>query len=114
MSSPFPLFPESASSLSGDVDLLFVVWSVISIFFTALIAGLILYFMVRYRRRYTRGNRQLAQLFPTLPGHDVKRYRGATKELLSRPSRWPAAFSTAGWNPWPMTNTTLASWISST
>jgi cytochrome c oxidase subunit II len=52
MSSPFPLFPDSASSLSGDVDLLFVVWSVISLFFTVLIAGLILYFMVRYRRRH--------------------------------------------------------------
>lgn len=51
MSSPFPLFPDSASALSGDVDLLFVVWCVISIFFTLLIAGLIVYFMARYRRR---------------------------------------------------------------
>ena len=52
--------------------------------------------MVRYRRRYTRGNRQLSELFPTLPDHDVKRYRGATKELLSRPSRWPAAATFLG------------------
>jgi cytochrome c oxidase subunit II len=52
MNPPFPLFPDSASSLSGEVDLLFVVWSVISAFFTVLIAGLILYFMVRYRRRH--------------------------------------------------------------
>ncbi|HEX9943476.1 MAG TPA: cytochrome c oxidase subunit II [Thermoanaerobaculia bacterium] len=52
MNSQFPLFPESASTVSGDVDLLFVVWSVISLFFTVLIAGLILYFMVRYRRRH--------------------------------------------------------------
>src|SRR6185295_30978 len=52
MSSPFPLFPDSASALSGEVDLLFIVWCVISVFFSALIAGLILYFMVRYRRRH--------------------------------------------------------------
>jgi cytochrome c oxidase subunit 2 len=48
----FPLFPESASSLSGDVDLLFIAWSAVSAFFTLLIAGLILYFMARYRRRH--------------------------------------------------------------
>jgi len=52
MKSTFPLFPQSASSLSGDVDLLFIAWSAISIFFTVLIAGLILYFMTRYRRRH--------------------------------------------------------------
>lgn len=52
MNPPFPIFPESASSLSGEVDLLFVVWSVISVFFTLLIAGLIIYFMARYRRRH--------------------------------------------------------------
>jgi cytochrome c oxidase subunit II len=51
-SPPFPLFPESASSFSGDVDILFLVWSVISIFFSLLIGGLILYFMARYRRRH--------------------------------------------------------------
>jgi cytochrome c oxidase subunit II len=52
MNSPFSPFPDSASTLSGDVDLLFIVWCVISAFFTALIAGLILYFMARYRRRH--------------------------------------------------------------
>jgi cytochrome c oxidase subunit II len=52
MSSPFPLFPDSASALSGEVDLLFIIWCVISVFFTLLIAGLILYFMTRYRRRH--------------------------------------------------------------
>jgi cytochrome c oxidase subunit II len=52
MKSTFPLFPDSASALSGDVDLLFITWCVISIFFSALIAGLILYFMTRYRRRH--------------------------------------------------------------
>lgn len=48
----FPLFPEAASTVAGDVDLLFIVWSVVSAFFTLLIAALILYFMTRYRRRH--------------------------------------------------------------
>jgi cytochrome c oxidase subunit II len=52
MKASFPLFPDSASALSGEVDLLFIVWCVISVFFTILIAGLILYFMTRYRRRH--------------------------------------------------------------
>jgi cytochrome c oxidase subunit 2 len=52
MQSTFPLFPQSASSLSGDVDMLFIAWSAISIFFSLLIAGLIVYFMTRYRRRH--------------------------------------------------------------
>ena len=52
MNRQFPLFPEAASTVASEVDLLFVVWSVISVFFTVLIAGLILYFMARYRRRH--------------------------------------------------------------
>jgi cytochrome c oxidase subunit II len=52
MNRQFPLFPEAASTVAGDVDLLFVIWSVISAFFTVLIAVLIIYFMARYRRRH--------------------------------------------------------------
>jgi cytochrome c oxidase subunit 2 len=52
MNRQFPLFPEAASTVAGDVDLLFIIWSVISAFFTVLIAFLILYFMARYRRRH--------------------------------------------------------------
>jgi len=51
MNPQLPLFPESASTLAPQVDALFITWSVISIFFTVLIAVLILYFMARYRRR---------------------------------------------------------------
>jgi cytochrome c oxidase subunit II len=51
MNPQLPLFPESASTLSPQVDALFFTWAVISIFFTLLIAGLIVYFMVRYHRR---------------------------------------------------------------
>jgi len=52
MRSSFPLFPDSASTHSGNVDALFIIWSLISIFFTVLIAGLIVYFMARYRRTH--------------------------------------------------------------
>ena len=51
MNPQLPLFPESASTLAPQVDALFITWAVISIFFTVLIAVLILYFMARYRRR---------------------------------------------------------------
>lgn len=46
-----PFFPEEASSIAGEVDLMFAIWLAVSLFFTALIAGLIVYFMVRYHRR---------------------------------------------------------------
>ncbi|HSS49270.1 MAG TPA: cytochrome c oxidase subunit II [Thermoanaerobaculia bacterium] len=52
MNSSFPLFPDSASTHAGHVDALFIIWSLISIFFTILIAGLIVYFMARYRRTH--------------------------------------------------------------
>ena len=51
MEQQLPLFPESASTVAPQVDALFFVWSAISVFFTILIAALIVYFMVRYRRR---------------------------------------------------------------
>jgi cytochrome c oxidase subunit 2 len=51
MKSTFPLFPDSASALSGHVDALYIIWAVVSVFFTLLIAGLIVFFMTRYRRR---------------------------------------------------------------
>jgi cytochrome c oxidase subunit 2 len=50
MKSTFPLFPDSASSLSSHVDALYIIWALVSVFFTLLIAGLIVFFMARYRR----------------------------------------------------------------
>ena len=47
----FPLFPEEASSLASQVDHLTLAWLGVSLFFSLLIAGLILYFFVHYRRR---------------------------------------------------------------
>jgi len=46
-----PFFPESASSVSGEVDALYLTWVGIAVFFSVLIAVLILVFFVKYRRR---------------------------------------------------------------
>ncbi len=46
----FSLFPEQASTLAPQVDALFFFLCAITIFFVALIASLIMVFMVRYRR----------------------------------------------------------------
>jgi cytochrome c oxidase subunit 2 len=51
MSFTVPFFPEEASSIAGEVDMMFAAWVAVSIFFTVLIFALIIYFMVRYRRR---------------------------------------------------------------
>jgi cytochrome c oxidase subunit 2 len=45
-----PLFPASASSMSGHVDALYFFLVAMAAFFTCLVAGLILYFAVRYRK----------------------------------------------------------------
>ena len=47
----FPLFPTSASTVSGQVDLLYFFLVAVSAFFVVLISGLIVYFGIRYRRR---------------------------------------------------------------
>jgi cytochrome c oxidase subunit 2 len=46
-----PLFPERASTMAGRVDALYFFLLAISIFFSLLIAGLIVYYAVKYRRR---------------------------------------------------------------
>jgi cytochrome c oxidase subunit 2 len=45
------LFPEAASTLAGKVDRLFLFAVAVTAFFSALIAGLILYLGIRFRRR---------------------------------------------------------------
>jgi cytochrome c oxidase subunit 2 len=50
----FPLFPESASSLSGQVDALYLFLIGISLFFGTLISALIIVFSFKYRRRAGR------------------------------------------------------------
>jgi cytochrome c oxidase subunit II len=51
MQSWFPFVPESASTLSGDVDALYFYISGVTVFFTLLISLLIIFFVIRYRRR---------------------------------------------------------------
>jgi len=49
-----PLFPPRASEMARDIDLLFFATLGMTVFFSTLIASLIFYFMVRYRRRSPR------------------------------------------------------------
>jgi cytochrome c oxidase subunit 2 len=46
-----PFFPEQATRVAVEVDVMFGVWLAVSLFFTVLIAVLIVVFMVRFRRR---------------------------------------------------------------
>jgi cytochrome c oxidase subunit 2 len=54
MWSTTPLFPESASTMATRVDSLYFFLLAVTAFFSLLIAGLIVYFAVRYRRRSPR------------------------------------------------------------
>jgi cytochrome c oxidase subunit 2 len=47
-----PFFPEQATGAAREVDAMFGVWLAVSLFFTLLIAALIVVFMVRFRRRH--------------------------------------------------------------
>jgi cytochrome c oxidase subunit 2 len=47
-----PLFPETASTMAGRVDALYLFLVAVTAFFSLLIAGLIVYFAVKYRRRH--------------------------------------------------------------
>src|SRR3981081_3422213 len=51
MWSGTPLFPEQASTMAGRVDALYFFLLAISTFFSVLIAGLIVFSAIRYRRR---------------------------------------------------------------
>ena len=51
MGPGFPLFPEQASTMAGRVDALYLALLSIAAFFSLLIAGLVVGFAVRYRRR---------------------------------------------------------------
>lgn len=51
----FRLFPEQATAHAAQVDALYIFLTLISTFFTVLIAGLIVYFAIKYRR----GNRKV-------------------------------------------------------
>src|SRR5439155_6349025 len=64
-----PLFPPRASEMARDIDLLFFTTLGVTIFFSTLIATLIAYFMIRYRRtspsqvgREPRGNTMVLEV----------------------------------------------------
>ena len=52
MSSPFPFFPVGASSVSGEMDMLYLFIVAVCAFFTVLVAALVVYFTLRYKRRH--------------------------------------------------------------
>ena len=54
MTPDFRLFPDSASTFSDRVDHLYLFLVIVAAFFTALIASLIIYFSIKYRRRMHR------------------------------------------------------------
>jgi cytochrome c oxidase subunit 2 len=69
-----PLFPESASSVSGAVDLLYFFLIAVSAFFSLLISGTLLFFAVRYRRTrqgamatHIEGSLRLEVLWTVIP-----------------------------------------------
>ena len=47
----FPLFPEVASTIAGQVDLLYFFLVILTAFFTIAIFALIFYFALKFRRR---------------------------------------------------------------
>jgi len=51
MQSWIPLIPESASTLSWKVDALYFYLSGVTLFFTLLISAILIFFVIRYRRR---------------------------------------------------------------
>jgi cytochrome c oxidase subunit II len=51
MFSGFPLFPQQASTVAAEVDNLYFFLLAVTAFFSALIAGLVIFFSIRYRRR---------------------------------------------------------------
>lgn len=51
MNTSFRIFPERASALGWQVDALFFFELAVSVFFVALIAGLVAFFSLKYRRR---------------------------------------------------------------
>jgi len=52
MFTNFPCFPQQASTQAGEVDAIYFFMVAVGAFFSILIAGLIVFFAIRYRRRH--------------------------------------------------------------
>lgn len=74
LQSSIPLIPDSASTLSGEVDALYFYISGVTVFFTLLIALAVVFFVIRYRRRNAfeiprpiEGSTKLETLWSVIP-----------------------------------------------
>jgi cytochrome c oxidase subunit II len=74
MQSWFPFIPDSASTVSSEVDALYFYISGVTVFFTLLISGIITFFVIRYRRRNPfeiprpiEGSHKLETLWSVIP-----------------------------------------------
>ena len=74
MQSWIPLVPESASSFSWKVDALYFYLSGVTLFFTLLISAVLIFFVIRYRRRTpyeiprpVAGSHKLETLWTVIP-----------------------------------------------
>ena len=52
MSTSFPLFPPTASTVATEMNLLYLFIASVSAFFVVLVAALVVFFTVKYRRRH--------------------------------------------------------------
>lgn len=69
-----PFVPESASTVSGKVDALYFYLSGVTLFFTLLISGVLIFFVIKYRRRHPfeiprpiEGSLKLETLWSVIP-----------------------------------------------
>src|SRR5258705_10750066 len=69
-----PFIPESASTVSGKVDALYFYLSGVTVFFTLLISGVLIFFVIKYRRRSPfeiprpiAGSHRLEMLWSVIP-----------------------------------------------
>ncbi|HEV2904084.1 MAG TPA: cytochrome c oxidase subunit II transmembrane domain-containing protein, partial [Pyrinomonadaceae bacterium] len=74
MQSWIPFIPESASTLSDDVDAVYFYISGVTVFFVTLISLVIIFFVIRYRRRNpfeiprpVEGSTKLETLWSVIP-----------------------------------------------
>src|SRR3989441_219955 len=74
MQSTFPIIPESASTLSSEVDAIYFYISGVTVFFTLLISAVVIFFVIRYRRRNAfeiprpiEGSTKLETLWSVIP-----------------------------------------------
>ena len=69
-----PFIPDSASTVSGKVDALYFYLSGVTVFFTLLISGVLIFFVIKYRRRTAfeiprpiAGSHKLETLWSVIP-----------------------------------------------